>query len=144
MRLLVALIATAALSGCVNTSDDHMDGGHMDDGQMHGGSDDSGNTPYTGSEDVQWAVVAGDPDEFRFVPDNLTVQKGQSVGVTFRNEGNAEHELSIKDYDFHIHLEPGQEEQASFTADQEGTFTFGCYVPGHFESGMKGTLTVTS
>lgn len=112
----------------------------MDDG--HGAAGTAGNMPYTGQEDVLWTVVAGDPDEFRFIPGNLTVQEGQSVGVTFRNDGDIAHEFSIKGYGFHIHLEPGEEGQASFIADEEGTFVFGCYIPGHFESGMKGSLTV--
>ncbi len=29
-----------------------------------------------------------------------------------------------------------------FVAKKAGTFEFGCHVPGHYEAGMKGTLTV--
>ena len=139
-RLVVVVALVGALAGCTTDTDDHHDDGHMGDGHH---TSVAGNLAYTGSEDVLWSVVAGDPEEFRFVPDDFTVQRGQTVGVTFRNDGNAPHELSIEAFDFHIHLEAGEEGQASFATDQEGTFTFGCYIPGHFESGMKGSLDVT-
>lgn len=143
MFRLALLFIVAALAGCVETTSDgmgdHHDDGHADD---HHGTSEDANLPYTGQEDVLVTIVAGDPDEFRFVPDNFTVQEGQSVGVTFRNDGGIPHEFSIKDYDFHIHLDPGEEAQGSFVADEEGTLVFGCYIPGHFESGMKGTMTV--
>lgn len=142
MPLLLTL--TFALAGCTTDVDHHDDDGHHHDDRGHHHGSSSGNIAYTGMEDVQWTVTGGDPEEYQFSPASLTVQEGHSIGVTFRNNGTVDHEFSIKDFDFHIHLAPGETGQASFVATEEGTYSFGCYIPGHFEAGMKGTLTVTA
>ena len=36
----------------------------------------------------------------------------------------------------------GEQETVTFTAPAAGTYTFLCTVPGHYDTGMSGTLTV--
>lgn len=148
--LLVGLLLL--LSGCVSgwgpetTPADrhHHDGPHMHDWDDEDDHDDAeGVGPYTGNETVTLEVTAGEPREFRFSPDTYEVPAGATVGVIFTNVGDAEHEFAIEAADFHIHADPGETVRASFLAPSEpGEYEVGCYLPGHFESGMKGTLVV--
>jgi len=39
-------------------------------------------------------------------------------------------------------LDPGQSATIRFVAKKAGAFEFACHIPGHYEAGMKGTLTV--
>jgi len=41
-----------------------------------------------------------------------------------------------------VMVAPGKTAILRFTAKKTGMFEFGCHVPGHYEAGMKGTLTV--
>ncbi len=38
-------------------------------------------------------------------------------------------------------LDAGQSDSVTFTAPAPGTYTYLCSVPGHYQAGMKGTLT---
>lgn len=149
---LVAIVLvglTVAVAGCVapdGSSDHPMSGhGHGDDDHHHGGSSASGegNLAMTGDEDVVVNVTGGAPEEYRFTPDRIEVQSGQRVGIVFTNDGNLEHEFSIDGLEFHLHAAAGDTEEGAFIAPAPGTYEIGCYIPGHFESGMKGTLVVT-
>jgi len=41
-----------------------------------------------------------------------------------------------------VMVAPGKTAVLRFTAKKAGTFEFGCHIPGHYEAGMKGILTV--
>lgn len=43
---------------------------------------------------------------------------------------------------FEVELNPGKSATIHFTPNKKGTFEIGCHVEGHYEAGMKGTLTV--
>lgn len=141
------------LAGCVSSwgpgqgpyDGHHHDGPHMHDwGTEEDHEDAQGVEPYTGNETVTLEVTGGQPGEFRFSPDTYEVPAGASVAVVFTNEGRADHEFAIEIVDFHLHTDPGQTARASFVApDEPGEYEVGCYLPGHYENGMKGTLVVT-
>ena len=42
------------------------------------------------------------------------------------------------------HVEPSRTQQIAWTFTKPGKFMYGCLVPGHWESGMKGTITVAA
>jgi uncharacterized cupredoxin-like copper-binding protein len=86
-------------------------------------------------------IIAGSPSEFRFDPDSFTVRAGQTVEIVLINNGVVEHEFAIKSLDLHVHAEPGETVTGSFTAPSSSV-EFGCFIPGHYESGMKGQLRV--
>lgn len=101
-------------------------------------------------------------DTMRFTPDRLTVRQGETVRFVVRNAGRAMHEMVIgTDAELQAHAElmrrhPGMEHDAPYMAHvapgargeilwkftQPGEFRFGCLVPGHFEAGMVGRITV--
>lgn len=152
--LLLLLSLVVALTGCIDSwpGQGPYDGHHHTGPHVHDwGTEDEdehedaeGVEPYTGNESLTLEVTGGAPSEFRFDPDTYEGPAGETVGVIFTNEGDAEHELAIKAVGFHVHANPGQTVRASFVApDEPGEYTIGCYLPGHFENGMKGTLVVT-
>ncbi len=101
-------------------------------------------------------------DEMRFLPDRVTVKKGETVRFVVANKGATKHEMVLGTADElakHAELmlkfpnmehddpnavavEPGKTGTLVWRFENAGTFEFACLVPGHFEAGMKGTLTV--
>lgn len=107
-----------------------------------------------------------------FTPSDITVPKGEEVTFTFTNEGTLEHEALIgteADQDEHeqemagggemgdhnmdsdmshgsmsdaMTVAPGETASTTMTFDNSGTYLIGCHVPGHYEAGMKATITV--
>ncbi len=90
---------------------------------------------------TQELTVAG--NEFSFSPSSITVKKGQTIKITFKNVGKYPHNFTISDLNLHTKtLQPGETDSIEFTADKVGTFEYMCTVDSHAEKGMKGTLIV--
>ncbi len=101
-------------------------------------------------------------DKMRFTPARLTVMQGETVKFVVRNGGKVMHEMvlgTVKELKEHAelmrkhpgmehdepymaHVAPGKTETMAWQFTQAGEFHFGCLVPGHFEAGMVGRLTV--
>lgn len=97
---------------------------------------DSGTTSGT----VKEFTVEG--SAFKFVPATMTVNKGDTVRITFKNTGGF-HDFVIDEFDVKTkQIGAGASETIEFVADQSGTFEYYCSVGNHRAQGMKGTLTV--
>ena len=82
-------------------------------------------------------------NEFAFSPSTLTVNKGDTVEITFKNTGKFPHNLSISDLSVKTKtIQSGEQDTISFVPDKTGSFQFTCTVPGHADKGMVGTLVV--
>jgi len=101
-------------------------------------------------------------DEMRFVPNRLEIKRGETVRLMVRNPGKVKHEMVLgtqSELLEHAKLmqqfpemehedpntataEPGKTATLVWKFTKPGEFMFGCLVPGHFESGMKGTFVV--
>jgi uncharacterized cupredoxin-like copper-binding protein len=100
-------------------------------------------------------------DSMRFVPASLEVREGEEVRIILVNTGTVRHELVIGDEDGlgghaqemkqshgHHHnaegisVEPGQVGMVVWRATSTKPIGFACFEPGHFEAGMRGTVTV--
>ena len=103
-------------------------------------------------------------DAMRFGPDTLEVQAGQVVRLMVHNAGRVPHELvlgtpeQIREHaqqmkqgpahDHHaagaaaIQVEPGKTGELVMRFAQAGRFEMACLIPGHYEAGMRGRLTV--
>lgn len=102
-------------------------------------SEDKGNGDFTG-ETIRVTVEA---DEFSFDPDRITVEKGDKLIITFKNEGDISHNFGIPSFGVRTDtIGPGEEDTITFVANKRGTFTFFCSVQGHKEAGMEGELEV--
>jgi nitrite reductase (NO-forming) len=81
--------------------------------------------------------------EFAFIPSTITLKKGQTAEITFKNVGKFPHNLTISDLGVASKtIQPGEQDTFTVTPDKIGQFAFICTVPGHADKGMKGTLTV--
>lgn len=81
--------------------------------------------------------------DFSFDPSTITVNKGDTVRITFINEGTFPHNFAISVLGVGTKtIQPGQRDVITFTADQVGQYKFMCTVPGHADQGMVGTVVV--
>lgn len=80
---------------------------------------------------------------FAFAPSAMTVKKGDTVVITFKN-GDGFHDFVIDELNVRTaQIQDGAQETVTFVADKAGTFEYYCSVGQHRAMGMKGTLTVT-
>ena len=81
-------------------------------------------------------------EDFRFSPDTLRVNDGDTVQINFSNPDVVPHLIDLPAFNQHIALAPGGEFTLEFVVDKTGSFPFVCSVPGHEEAGMVGLLIV--
>jgi plastocyanin len=79
--------------------------------------------------------------DFAFAPSSLSFTAGQTVQLTFQNNGGAPHNLVVEGTDIKTAtIGGGESTSLTFTAPAAGTYTFYCGVGGHRDAGMTGTL----
>lgn len=97
-----------------------------------------------------------------FTPSSFKVRKGQTVRFAIRNAGELDHEFVLDDHDKimehkavmekfpemehddpnAIRLAAGESGEIVWKFTNDGTFKIACLVPGHYDAGMHGDLTV--
>jgi plastocyanin len=97
--------------------------------------------PASGTVETKSFIVEG--SSYKFVPNEITVKKGDTVQITFKNlEGM--HDFVIDEFNARTkRIKTGESESISFIASKAGTFEFYCSVGSHRAMGMKGNLVVT-
>jgi uncharacterized cupredoxin-like copper-binding protein len=103
-------------------------------------------------------------DDMRFKPAHLEIKAGETVRFVVANKGKLMHEMVIgteaelakhaelmrkhpgmeHEEPYMAHVSPGKREEIAWTFTKAGTFMYGCLIPGHWESGMKGTIVVAA
>ena len=100
-----------------------------------------------------------------FDPNSLSVEAGEKVTFRFTNDGAVAHDAYIGDaeaqeehgesmdsgdmegHNMHdgdaLLLEPGKSGELTHTFEEAGEILIGCHQPGHYEAGMKSTITVS-
>lgn len=101
-------------------------------------------------------------DTMRFRPAHITVRRGDTVRIVAVNQGQVLHEIVLgtaaqlhrhaeqmkqfpemeHDEAYMAHVRPGRRGEIVWQFTQAGEFQFACLVPGHFEAGMVGQVTV--
>ena len=101
-------------------------------------------------------------DAMRFTPAEISVKRGETVRFMVTNSGKQMHEMvlgTMKELKEHADLmkkHPGMEHDEPYMAHVQagktveivwqftkpGEFHYGCLIPGHFEAGMIGKVTV--
>jgi plastocyanin len=83
-----------------------------------------------------------DGSSYKFDPETITVNQGDTVKITFRDSGGP-HDLVIDGYNVRTKIvTPGKEDSVTFVADKSGSFKYYCSVANHEALGMTGTLIV--
>lgn len=153
---LPALLATVAIavlgSACAGTS---------------GAAPTSGGSalPFGSAADPRDAVTTIEVetlDEMAFSPAEVAVERGEVVLFVVANTGKLPHEFTIgdeaeqerhaeemsdpgmaaHDHPFSVWVAPGETKEIAWEFGEAGEFLYGCHVPGHYEAGMVGTITV--
>jgi len=103
-------------------------------------------------------------DTMRFVPEQITVKQGETVRLTVKNVGKVMHELVIgtkQELDMHAemmkkhpnmehdepymaHVSPAKKAEIIWNFNRAGQFDFACLLPGHYEAGMVGKISVVA
>ena len=101
-------------------------------------------------------------DTMRFTPAEITVKRGDTVRFVATNRGKVMHEMVLgtmselrahaeemkkhpgmeHDEPHMLHVAPGKSGEMGWRFTRAGEFHYGCLVPGHFEAGMIGRITV--
>jgi len=101
-------------------------------------------------------------DTMRFTPSEIKVKKGDVILFEHANKGKITHEFVLgteasldehaemmkkfpgmeHEEPYMIHVAAGKQGKMLWKFSNAGTFTFGCLIPGHYDAGMKGTITV--
>ena len=112
---------------------------------------------------MQRTITLRMTDDMRFTPDHITVQQGETLRLRVENKGQILHEvvlgtparlgehtqLMVKfptmehDEPYMAHVAPGKTGDLLWQFNRAGNFDFACLIAGHFQAGMRGTLTVT-
>jgi plastocyanin len=147
-RRTIALAAIAAgsllLAACGDDDDQTAtdmpamddDAGMDDDGHGGDGHDDANSPVADGAREVEMTAT-----DFAFDPDEITAEAGEDLAIVLTSE-DLLHDFTIDELDAHVAADRGETATGGFTADEAGTYTYYCSVPGHREAGMEGTLTV--
>jgi len=101
-------------------------------------------------------------DDMRFRPDHIEVREGETVRFVVKNRGKMLHEMVLgtkKELDEHaaqmmkfpnmehdephmVHVAASRRGSLVWTFNRAGEFDFACLIPGHYQAGMKGKITV--
>jgi uncharacterized cupredoxin-like copper-binding protein len=112
---------------------------------------------------VNRTVALDMTDAMRLTPDRLAVQEGDTVRFIVMNQGGMRHEMVIgtsaeltkhaammarfpnmeHDEAYMAHVDPGQSGEIVWHFNRAGSLEFACLIAGHYEAGMRGTITVT-
>lgn len=103
-------------------------------------------------------------DNMRFAPEHIEVTEGETIRFVHFNDGKVMHEFVLgtaeelaehaqlmkrfpdmeHDEPYMAHVPPGETGEIIWHFNQPGEFDFACLLPGHFEAGMVGKITVVA
>lgn len=102
-------------------------------------------------------------DDMRYTPAHIRVKQGETVRFVVRNGGKMLHETVLgtkpelqehyelmkkfpdmeHDEPHMVHLKPGETGEMIWQFTRAGEFHFACLMPGHYDAGMMGKISVT-
>ena len=111
---------------------------------------------------VSRTITIAMTNAMRFSPDSLTVQEGETVRFIAQNPDRMRHEMVIGTPDalakhaammarfpnmahvepYMAHVDPGRSGEIVWHFNRAGSFEFACLIAGHYQAGMRGTITV--
>lgn len=157
-RVAAVWLAVASLAACGGA--DGTSGGHA--GHGGGGAAEHAGGPADGSEADRTIEV--EARDIAFDPTSIEVAAGETVTFVVTNTGEVLHEFTLGDavaQQEHaeemegghaggahhgpnsITVEPGETAELTWRFEDAGELEYACHVPGHYEAGMRGTITVS-
>lgn len=169
LRLAPAGILAVVLAACSTAASPSASMGDMgpDGSAMPMASDDHAEFAWGGPADPSEAdrvIEISMLDELRFEPATVEVAVGETVTFRVTNAGQLPHDFTLGDeetQDQHdaemaeggmsgtghdepnvLNLEAGQSGELTWRFSTPASILYGCHVPGHYDAGMVGTLTI--
>jgi uncharacterized cupredoxin-like copper-binding protein len=113
---------------------------------------------------VSRTIKVGMDDGMRFSPTALQVRRGETIRFEITNAGKMMHEMVLgtmaqlkehaelmrkhphmqHDESHMAHVQPGNKRTLVWQFTKAGEFYYACLIPGHFEAGMIGKVTVAA
>jgi uncharacterized cupredoxin-like copper-binding protein len=155
MKFLLAASACALFASAVCAQ-------HASHGAHHSSIEDTAFGRAVDSGQAKRTVRVEMSDQMRFAPAEVTVKRGEIVRFVPVNKGQVMHEMvlgTMSDLKKHAalmqkspgmhhhephmtHVAPGASGELAWQFTRAGEFYFACLIPGHFEAGMIGKVTV--
>lgn len=115
------------------------------------------------TKDVTRTIEISMSDMMRFTPDSLNIKQGETVRLLIKNNGRIPHEFVLgTKAEISEHAEmmkknpemehvdassarvaPGKTAEIIWQFTKPGKFLYACLIPGHWDAGMQGSVTVT-
>jgi uncharacterized cupredoxin-like copper-binding protein len=156
-----ALFSIAVVSACSALAWTQLVG---QAGGGHGHTQSSSASPATGADVAARTVTVTLSDDMRFTPANWQATSGETVRIQLVNTGKVRHEFIIgteaelqahaeemkkssADHKHHhasnaVSVAPGATGELMWTFTDAGVLHLACFEPGHYEAGMRGTISV--
>ena len=116
------------------------------------------------AKDVTRVIDLSLRDTMSIVPDRLNLKQGETVRLRIKNIGKIPHEFVLGTHQEIIEhrdmmrtmptmqaaeanavsVSPGGPGEIVWQFSKPGEFLYACLIPGHWESGMQGTVTVSA
>lgn len=116
------------------------------------------------AQDVRRVIEVNLLDTMRITPNEVSVRQGETLRFRIRNTGSVAHEFVLgtpKEIIEHkemmntmptmkndeanaVSIAPRRTTDLIWRFSKPGMFLFACLIPGHWEAGMQGTVTVTA
>lgn len=149
--LFLAAVAAPALASGTHS------GGHGDNAVIGEPGDKTKAT-----QTVMLTMKETDDGKMVFMPAAVSVKQGQTVRFKIRNSGQSDHEFVLNtepeilehkkvmekfpemehDDPNAIRLKAGQTGEIVWKFTNAGILTFACLIPGHYDAGMHGNVTI--
>lgn len=164
MKKLMTAIAATTLAAGASLALAHAPTEHGKKGAARISTEEKAFGRQGDPKKVTKTIQVGMADTMRFTPDTVTVKTGDTVKFVVKNHGKQLHEMvlgtekELKEHaalmlkfptmeheePYMAHVSPGKNEEIVWQFTKPGEYHFGCLIPGHFEAGMKGKITVVS
>ncbi len=107
-------------------------------------------------------TISDGPGTMSYTPNRIEVRLGEQIRFRLKNAGDLPHEFLLDSFKNNAkhkiemeknpdmehddpngrRLEPKKSAEILWRFTKAGTFEFACLIPGHYETGMKGTIVV--
>ncbi len=114
------------------------------------------------SRTIKVAMLETDDGRMLFKPSHIQISRGETIRFKIVNKGELDHEFVLDEHKAvmqhkalmekfpemehddpnSIRLEPGKKGEIIWRFANNGKFEFACLVPGHYDAGMRGAVSV--
>jgi uncharacterized cupredoxin-like copper-binding protein len=111
---------------------------------------------------IDVSMIDGSETVMAFDADTIEIAQGETIQFIVSNQGSQAHDFviasteeiaehrskmsglddMIHESDYAVRVEPGDMRTLTWAFSNDGNFEFACLIPGHYEAGMHGRLTV--